>query len=234
MAWIVNAQDCQWAAGLEPTGDLHAGSQLRIDRGLLKLRFRSGAQVVIEGPAEIELLSSNAARMTQGRLTARVPESAIGFKILSPQGEIADLGTEFGVSVADDGATKVLVYEGEVEARLAGRADPPASIKQGHKAVLDRDGPLCVSKTAPDEEKEFTRAIVPAPVFIPRTLSLNFRQAVEGSLGDASRPGSRADASPAWHGCQAARTGPESDAEYAGRRTGAPPDGERLAWSIHA
>src|SRR5262249_40019289 len=95
IAWLVNAQDCTWS-GPGPKGNLQAGSVLQIERGLAEIHFQCGARVVLEGPSILELISSKSARLTSGKLTARVPEAAIGFEILSPQGRVIDLGTEFG------------------------------------------------------------------------------------------------------------------------------------------
>src|SRR5262249_4978145 len=95
VASIVNAQNCQWSEGRAPEDTLRAGSVLALDQGLVEVRFRSGATVVLEGPAVFELRGPNAGRLQHGKLTARVPEAAKGFAVLSPQGKIIDLGTEF-------------------------------------------------------------------------------------------------------------------------------------------
>jgi ferric-dicitrate binding protein FerR (iron transport regulator) len=44
-----------------------------------------------------------------------VPPQAEGFVVLSPNFELVDSGTEFGVQVAEDGSGNVRVYEGRVE-----------------------------------------------------------------------------------------------------------------------
>src|SRR5262245_23546595 len=109
VAWLVNAQNCRWAQG-EPAGDMRAGRILMLERGLAEIRFGCGARVVLEGPAGLELLSARSARLLRGKLTARVPDATTGFEVLSPQGKVIDLGTEFGVLVSDQGATDVYVF----------------------------------------------------------------------------------------------------------------------------
>src|SRR5207244_1153754 len=79
VAWLVNAQDCQWADGQSPEEGLRAGTVLNVERGLAEIRFRKGTHVVLNGPATLELLSDNSARLHRGRITAHVPEPAIGF-----------------------------------------------------------------------------------------------------------------------------------------------------------
>lgn len=86
-----------------------------IDSGLVQLEFLSGANVVIEGPAELDLKSSQLIVCHRGKLRVRVPEQAKGFSVDTPHYRAVDLGTEFGVSVGDRDATEVHVFQGEVE-----------------------------------------------------------------------------------------------------------------------
>ena len=184
VAWLVNAQDIRWAEGRPLDGALRSGAVLRIERGLAELRFRSGARVVLEGPAGLELLSENSARLLRGRLTARVPEPAIGFTVFSPEGKVVDLGTEFGVSVGDGGAAEVVVFEGQVVASAPSRDG--VSLRKDQAARLDAAG---VAVGVPAPGPRFVRAIVPPPVLVPRTKSLDFRTRVPGSLRDAAGRG---------------------------------------------
>jgi hypothetical protein len=57
----------------------------------------------------------------RGKARVRVPPAAQGFRLLAPGMKLVDLGTEFGVSVAD-GRSEVQVFEGEVEAHPDGAA----------------------------------------------------------------------------------------------------------------
>ena len=187
IAWLVNAQDCQWAPGIEPMGDLEPGSHLLVERGLAELRFRSGARIVLEGPAELELLSDNSAALRRGRLTARVPQPATGFTLLSPHGKLIDLGTEFGVSVDDDGAADVVVFAGQVKASPSPQAGSPVELKKDQEALLGQSG--VVVQPGPAQAKAFVRAITPPPVLVPRTITLDFRRPVDATIRDAAGRG---------------------------------------------
>jgi len=185
IAWLVNAQDCTWS-GSGPTGNLQSGKVLSIERGLAEIHFQCGARVVLEGPSVLELISSKSARLTSGRLTARVPASASGFEILSPQGKVIDLGTEFGI-LADKGSTEVYVFEGKVEALPA--QDSPAEANtvsltehQGAQMAAGRVTIRPVLRAA--AEGQFVRAIAPTPVIVPRTMRLTFAEGVNGSIKD--------------------------------------------------
>src|SRR5262249_2542343 len=150
-------QNCTWTDG-EPPGDLRPGRSVRVDRGLAELRFRCGTRMVIEGPAHIDLVSARSVRLQSGRLTARVPAEAIGFEVLSPQGKVIDLGTEFGVSVNANGVTDVYVFAGQVEAY------PSDDSRAGKVSLTERQaarisaGQVTATDTDP---RRFVRAIGP-------------------------------------------------------------------------
>ncbi len=188
VAWLLNAQDCQWAESLPPAGDMRPGTTLRIERGLAEVGFKSGARVVLEGPASLELISGTLTRLLRGKATASVPESAKGFTILSPQGRVVDLGTELAISVADDGTTEVFVFKGQVEA-VSSRSTGPgaAGITLGERqaALLDGAGvsPRTESQTA--ELSRLVRTIIPPLKIVPRALNLDFRRAGYGTVLDA-------------------------------------------------
>ena len=186
VAWLVNAQNCRWSDDVNPVGDMRAGRVLTLDRGLAEVTFRCGARVVIEGPARLELLSESAPGWSAAGSTARVPGPAAGFSIVSPQGKVIDLGTEFGVAVSDGGATDVFVFEGTVEALpAAAGAAGLVSLTQNQAARI-ADGRVTRQPPGPGGAGQFVRAIVPPPVIVPRTFRLAFDRPVEGTLGDAN------------------------------------------------
>jgi ferric-dicitrate binding protein FerR (iron transport regulator) len=185
IAWLVNAQNCQWSEG-EPTGDMQAGKVLKLERGLAEIRFQCGARVVLESPAGLDLLSGKSARLRYGKLTARVPGPATGFTILSPQGKVIDLGTEFGISVSDNGATEVYVFEGNVEAHAADNAKAPVSLTRNQAAQIAAGKVTLQPAGRGGGADRFVRAIVPSPVIRPRTLRLTFDQPAEGGIRDAN------------------------------------------------
>jgi hypothetical protein len=89
-------------------------SRLHLKSGLAQLEFYSGATVILEGPAEIQLLSTNDAHCTRGKLRVTVPRQARGFTITTPKFDLVDRGTEFGLSVNPE-RTEVHVFKGVVE-----------------------------------------------------------------------------------------------------------------------
>lgn len=99
-------------------GDWH-----EIAAGTLELVTIRGAHVVIEAPARFRFESIQRLRLDTGRLAADVPPSAKKFTVVTPTGEVVDLGTKFGVDVSQNGQSEVHVFQGEVIARSAQGGD---------------------------------------------------------------------------------------------------------------
>lgn len=90
-------------------------SRLQMQSGMLRFRLSSGAVVTVNGPADVQLLDPMRLRVGRGQLTADVGDNAKGFVVETAQTHVVDLGTKFGVDVADSGHTDVVVFKGEVE-----------------------------------------------------------------------------------------------------------------------
>ncbi len=152
VAWLVNAQDCQWAGSESemPGRDMRAGKHLRLQSGLAQIEFDRGARVILQGPAELVLVSGSEARLIYGTLTAHVPTPARGFTILSPQGKVVDLGTEFGLSVDAAGETTVRVFNGLVAAfPISSEAGNRSAVTIAQDQTASIDGRTVSFKTTP-------------------------------------------------------------------------------------
>jgi hypothetical protein len=191
VAWLINAQDCLWAADDSdtPGRNMSVGKILRLERGLAEIEFERGARVILKGPAALELLSDNETRLLAGSMTARVPEPAHGFTVYSPQGKVVDLGTEFGVSVDDPGTTSVRVFSGALTAAASDGKDPAVHLFKDQEALIVDGRPVSLRPAGVAEPGKFTRSIEPPPVIRPRTLKLDFSRPVENTLLDAEGRG---------------------------------------------
>ena len=100
IATIQSCEDASWESYLPttPGSELTSGS-LKLRTGLASIQFRSGANLILEGPAEIELISTMKTRLVSGMAMVEVPESAIGFVLETPDGYAIDYGTRFAVAV---------------------------------------------------------------------------------------------------------------------------------------
>ncbi len=114
-AVCLEEHNCIWQNELPAA--LHRGSRLRLLSGTAVLEFADGARVALHGPAALEVVTAGSGRLGRGKLTAMVPPRAHGFTIDTPSLRVIDLGTEFGVTVADDGTSAVHVFTGRVDTR---------------------------------------------------------------------------------------------------------------------
>src|SRR4029078_7631852 len=83
VATLTSTKSAKWSGGTLATEDgarLGAG-RLHLAEGVARLTFASGAEVSLEGPAELELVSRERCVLSSGRLVASVPSSAIGFVV---------------------------------------------------------------------------------------------------------------------------------------------------------
>lgn len=126
VALLTQVVDANWRGTHQPrAGNILPAGRLQLTSGLAQLEFYSGAQVILEGPADLELISANRAVCRSGRIRAWVPPQARGFQVMSPEFELIDLGTEFGMDVGGNAGSKVEVFDGEVELHPAGAGAPP-------------------------------------------------------------------------------------------------------------
>jgi ferric-dicitrate binding protein FerR (iron transport regulator) len=95
---------------------LRKNDRLHLGQGVVRLRLDSGVEAVIEGPATLRLAEMNRLELAAGHAWFRVPREAAGFRVVSAEFEVVDLGTEFGIDQREDRPPEVHVLEGRVEA----------------------------------------------------------------------------------------------------------------------
>jgi hypothetical protein len=117
VATISDSVNAKWADSSTPTGVgsrlLDTDPSLMLREGYVKLLFDNQARVVIEGPAEFQILTSDQIKLNYGRLYSIVPEQAYGFTVSTPTSKIIDLGTEFGVQCDPYGNLELHVLKGK-------------------------------------------------------------------------------------------------------------------------
>lgn len=137
---VLHASWDETGLAVRPGAPLPAG-RLKLRSGLARVEFYCGAVVILEGPAELELISADRAFCHSGKLRAHVPRHARGFTIESPGVDLVDLGTEFGMTVGK--RTEVRVFDGVVELQEygPGRATPTRQrLTTGAALGIDESG----------------------------------------------------------------------------------------------
>lgn len=128
VATLAKASACKWGNSALPTlegSGLQPGVLELLD-GIAQLKFASGAEVALEAPVTLEVVSAMECRVKKGTVVANVPEQAKGFTIHTAETKVVDYGTRFGVSAGEDGKCLVHVIEGLVEVERKGETKPKA------------------------------------------------------------------------------------------------------------
>lgn len=141
VATLVEANDCTWSSGTLPTetGAKLVAGRLRLASGLARIEFASGAELSLEAPAELELISPKRCTLKYGRLVAKVPPQAIGFVVETRDAILEDRGTEFGVSASKDGPAEMQVFDGLVDVHPRSAASKHR-VTEGKLLRIDENG----------------------------------------------------------------------------------------------
>lgn len=134
VAMLSRTADAQWIHGKEIPrlgGPLDPG-QLRLEAGLAEVTLYCGARLLVEGPAEVELVSQNSAYCKSGCIVAEIPDQARGFQIKTPHSVLSDMRGSVGIDVKAE-ETEVHAFKGT--ATLMGYA-----VAEGLGARIDRAG----------------------------------------------------------------------------------------------
>lgn len=118
---LTAAADTRWSLSGEArsaegqTALVREGSTLRVDSGTMELRLESGAAMVLQGPAHVSFPELTRPVVRSGWLWVDSGTSAEKFEIRTPDLQIRNLGTRFGVRVPNEGPAEVHLIKGKLE-----------------------------------------------------------------------------------------------------------------------
>jgi hypothetical protein len=123
VATLTDSMQAEWRSTelMHKGARLCAGRLLLLRQGFAELLFDSGVRIVIEAPAECEIVSDERIDLTYGRVFAAIPPQAVGFHIHTPSAQVIDLGTEFGITAELNGSTVLQMIKGKA-ALITGEA----------------------------------------------------------------------------------------------------------------
>lgn len=151
VATLVSNEDAAWESAL-PTmpGSKLTSGVLKLKSGMSTIRFASGAEVVLEAPAQLELLDAMRGRLITGSAIIDVPDSAIGFVMETPDGYAVDYGTQFAVRV--DGQhqrSDFELIEGEIAVHHPESGDEVRLTEQGKTASVSKQAMVVIDSDTP-------------------------------------------------------------------------------------
>ncbi|EMI53271.1 LamG-like jellyroll fold domain-containing protein [Rhodopirellula sallentina] len=114
IAMIAQTSGDVWREDNVPPMKLPPG-RLQLDSGFAEIRVYNGVTLFLEGPVDLDLLSLDRAHLREGKLRASVPDGAEGFSVTTDSVRLVDRGTEFAISSAADGVSKIHVIDGLVD-----------------------------------------------------------------------------------------------------------------------
>ncbi|WP_404310124.1 iron dicitrate transport regulator FecR [Neorhodopirellula lusitana] len=151
----------QWSGDRKPeVGDSLNLGDFVLDRGTVQLDFLAGVRLLLRGPADIELRAPDEVLLRHGSASCFVSEMGRGFRIVTSEMEVIDLGTAFSIEVEEGRQPEVHVLEGSVEIH---------SEQQNSPLELTEQKAIQMSKSGPE-------SVLYAPQRFPQISELHARQ----------------------------------------------------------
>lgn len=135
---------------------LKKGSRLQLSQGTVELTLNSGVRSVIQAPADVTLHQDDTLFVNQGIAWFHVPTEAVGFKVKTPDLDIVDLGTEFGVFSRPHDHDEVHVFQGQVKVTAKRIRQESSILKAGESVRVDPIGQL---KPVPARDSAFLTSL---------------------------------------------------------------------------
>src|SRR5262249_1960255 len=113
VATLTQMTNCVWDDPSEPwrLGSRLLPGELRLQKGIARIRFDSGPELVLEGPAVVRLDSRTAATVLRGKAVFKGDETGAAFDLHTPSSTLVDFGTEYAVAVGPEDE-EVHVFDG--------------------------------------------------------------------------------------------------------------------------
>ena len=100
------------------------GQQLELTEGLAEIIFASGARIVVQGPASIDIVDGQSIRLPEGRVAAYVPNELGPFYLDTGRTILTAANGEFGAEIDAYGSVEMRVYYGDVSLKVHGEFGP--------------------------------------------------------------------------------------------------------------
>lgn len=140
IAVLSQSVDAQWAGQRQhAVGDSLVPGDLVLTQGTIQIEFLAGVRLLLRAPADIQLRAADEVLLRQGTASCYVTEMGRGFKIVTKEMEVIDLGTAFSIAVDEGHKPQVHVLEGAVEIKSPERAT--LKLEERQAIQMGDDGP---------------------------------------------------------------------------------------------
>lgn len=104
VARVMSTHDVAWESSESPetlpTQGLREGQQIRIEQGMINLRYRTGVNLILQGPAVFEIRSAHGGKLYAGRLSIVCDNQSAPFNVETSAGRLQVGPGHYGVSVS--------------------------------------------------------------------------------------------------------------------------------------
>ena len=116
VASLISVANAHWAEGIQvEVGEtIDENQRLELLAGTAQLSMACGADIVLQAPCVVTLVSEDFVELESGRLTAQAATWATGFVVAAKDLKVTDLGTRFALTASEDGVVEAHVLEGSV------------------------------------------------------------------------------------------------------------------------
>ncbi|MCC9607935.1 hypothetical protein LOC68_02595 [Blastopirellula sp. JC732] len=133
------ASDLQVAGSPQHETAIAPRQRITFSDGTVGFSLACGVDLVVDGPADLEIVSRNYVRLKSGRLIANAQQQAEPITIETPQCRVQDQGGRFGLASFVGQADSVAVFQGQLN--LSRRSNTHA-LHRGDAVRIDDDGEL--------------------------------------------------------------------------------------------
>jgi len=140
VAVLSQSVSAKWDGDYRPSaGDNLGVGHLILQRGEVQIDFLAGARLLLRAPADIEIRAADEVLIRYGSASCFVTEMGHGFRVLTKEMEVIDLGTSFSIDVKSDGNSEVHVLDGSVA--IKSPKGPSLELTEMHAIRMGDDGP---------------------------------------------------------------------------------------------
>ncbi|AQT67673.1 FecR protein [Anaerohalosphaera lusitana] len=186
VATIIDTIDAQWSTNLKAGDRLKTrDDSIRLESGFAELLFDNDAKVVLEGPADIDIITPDQIQLKLGRLYSFVPPQACGFTVLTADSKIMDLGTEFGIEATSNGTVELHVITGKT-VLVAGRGKDKSSREVTQQQARTVDPATGQVYNIDCKQRTFARDIDSQQNLVWRGENVNLADIVAGGFNEGT------------------------------------------------
>ncbi|PQO44226.1 hypothetical protein [Blastopirellula marina] len=118
---------------------IEPGQKITFSDGTVGFSLDSGVDLVVDGPAELEIVAADYVRLHSGRLIANGQSQSAAITIETPRCRIQDQGGRFGLASLAGQADNIAVFQGELN---LSRQRKSHSLRRGDAVRIDADGAI--------------------------------------------------------------------------------------------